>query len=116
MASQQDVEFFSGNDIFFDASFVSEADGEPIDLSGAQRLTYALSKKPNGTAIISKEIGSSLVIVNAPLGYVHVFLSAAETEPLSGEYYHEMRLVNSLGKKVTVMYGAVNVLTNLIRD
>lgn len=117
MANQQDQEIYSGNDIIWECSFLDELTELPMDISGAQKLTYALSKTAkSGAALITKEIGNGVVIVNPANGQAQITLDAADTEPLSGLYYHEIRLVNALGKKLTLMFGAITINTNLIRD
>ena len=117
MATQQDIEFFSGNDVVLDCSFTDESTDLPFDLSGAQQLTYALSKNArSAAALITKTLSDGVVMVNPSNGQVQIVLSAAESEPLNGVYYHEIRVVNALGKKLTLMFGQVTIAVNLIRN
>ncbi len=117
MAAQQDIDFFSGNDVLLDLSTVDSLTGLPMDISGAQQLTFALAKKAGSSApLVLKTLADGVVMVNPALGRVSIILGADETEPLKGLYYHEIRLVNSAGKKLTLAYGVVTISENLIRN
>lgn len=117
MAQQQDISYFSGNDISFAGRFTDEATGDPLDLSGAQMLTYAVSRSATArTPLIEKQLGDGVTVVSPTGGLAQIVLGSSDTEPLSGTYYHEVRLVNAQGRKMTLLYGKVTVLPNLIRS
>ncbi len=117
MAKEQPFEVFSGNDIVLKVSVTDEDnDGAALSLLGAQELIWSLAKKAGGTALITKALVTGVTITDAENGKVDVVINAADLEPLKGEYYHEMRLTNSQGKKSTLMFGTVTIDENLIRS
>lgn len=117
MALEQDFEIFSGNDILLQISVTdADNDDDPLDLSGATDLIWALAKNAKATAIITKDILDGVSITDPTEGEVEITVSSSELEPLSGEYYHELRLTNSAGKKITLMFGTATINVNLIRS
>jgi hypothetical protein len=115
-AREQDFEVFSGNDKILAVTIVDE-DGVAVNLGGVQEIIWAIGKTASGTAKFTKSMTSSEIeVVDAAGGRVDVIIDAEDLEPLSGDHYHEMRITDALGKKTTVMYGAVVVMTNLIRN
>jgi len=119
MATQSDFSEFSGNDIDLKVVVIDEATNEPLNLTGAQALVWALGKRAKASlALVTKTLENAGVeITNALEGMVTVHLAAADTEALkAGDYYHEMRLVNVAGKRATLMYGTATIQENLIRN
>jgi len=117
MAKEQAFDVFSGNDIVLKISVTDEDNnGAALSLVGAQELIWSLAKKAGATAILTKTLSNGVTITDAANGLVDVVISAADLEPLKGEYYHEMRLTNSQGKKSTLMYGIATIAENLIRS
>lgn len=118
MATQSDIElYFSGNDAKLLFTAVDEDTSNALNLSGALALQWRLAKKVSaGTPIIQKDLSSGIVITDAVGGIFEVTIAAADTEPLKGEYYHEVRLTNAAGKKVTLAYGVFAITENLIRN
>lgn len=118
MAIQQDIEFFSGNNVSLDCAFVDQGsiDEPPFDLSGIQRLEYGLSRKAQGQPIFKKDLNDGVTVLSPVNGLAQIILNAEDSEPLSGIFYHEVRVVDSHGKKLTLMYGSVTIKTNLLRD
>jgi hypothetical protein len=115
MALKSDMEAFSGNDLTLEVT-ATDQDGSALDLSGAQALIYAIGKSATGGALITKGLGSGVTVTDAAGGVLEVALSADDLEPLNGAYYHELRLTNAAGKKSTLLYGAVTVSPNLVRN
>lgn len=117
MALEQNFETFSGNDVVLVVTVedADAGDGSPLNLAGAQEVIWALAKRANATAILTKTLGDGVEITDAAAGEVEVTLTSADLEPLRGDYYHEMRVTNSAGQKATVMYGDVTLKINLIR-
>lgn len=116
MSLEQDIDVFSGNDTLLRVTVTDADTGAALDLTGAQELVWALAKKVNApTALVTKNLANGVVITDHVNGVVEVAVGAADLEPLKGPYYHELRLTNSDGKKVTLLFGVVTVQDNLIR-
>lgn len=113
------MDLFSGNDVLLHVTAVdADSNNAALDLSGVQDIIWALSKKVNGSAIITKSLvgtPSLVTVTDAANGKIDITLSSDELEPLKGPYYHELRLTNADGKKVTLLFGAVTIQENLIR-
>jgi len=72
-----------------------DGDGLPVDVSGAQSIRWAVARSVSDPAIITKSIGSGIVI-NSPTSF-YFDISDAESEQLSGHYYHEAEVINDAG-------------------
>lgn len=116
MPAEQDVSIYSGNDALLQLT-VNDESGNPIDLSGALALIWALAKTARAAVpLVEKTLGAGVTIIDAVNGRADITVDAEDIEPLSGTYYHEVRLTNIAGKKVTVTFGTVTIPVNLIRD
>jgi hypothetical protein len=117
MAEESPFELFSGNDATLKVTVVDKDNNNlPVNLSGVLSILWKLALLPSSkTFKIEKSLSSGITVTDAANGKVEVVLTAAETEPLKGAYYHEMRVTTSGSKKVTVMYGEVLVSENLVR-
>ena len=117
MSKQQDIEFFSGNDLELHCTVLDET-GAIKDLTGALDVVWALAKSEGAMPpILSRDLAAGIVITAPTLGKFVVTLTSALTEPLAGKgkiYYHEARVTDSAGKKSTVIWGTVVVRGNSI--
>lgn len=114
-AQQQDFEVFSGNDKVLRCTLVDDA-GAPVSLAGILGAEWALAKTATGTAKITKTLGAGIAVFNEDGGVLDVTVTDDDLEPLAGEYYHELRVTDSSGKKTTVLYGDVTIFPNLVRS
>lgn len=96
----QDFEMFAGNskDII-----ITMADSS--GLSGAT-IKWVLKKSVNGQLITMKTVGGGISI---GLTFFTVRLNPADTEGLSGRFYHEAELTDVLGNVSTVTTGHVTI-------
>jgi len=110
----QDFELVSGNDKTLNFTTLDK-DGKVVDLTGAI-LIWAMSRTAaNKTRLITYTSPTNVVITDAAKGLFSVSIQAADTEGLSGaDYYHEVRLVNAGGLKITLVIGTMTLLDNII--
>ena len=118
MALNQLIEFFSGNDVLLNYTVVDEA-GVAKDLTGATAVIFVIAKVQGDPPLVSKSLGSGVVVTTPLQGKFTVTLVPADTEALKGlpkgkPYYHEARVTDAAGKKVTVTYGDLNLQDNSI--
>ena len=116
MANQlipQDFEIVSGDNssVQFD---VTNQSGAVVDITSAT-ATWALARRNHSTTLVSKTVGDGITIVDGPNGVLLVSLDQTDTASLSGDYYHELQIVQSSGRKTTAAYGTASVLTDLIQ-
>lgn len=115
-ALEQNFEVWSGNDVTLNISvFQDEELSTPYNLSSVTALIWAIGKSAKAAVTLQKTLGAGIQILDALTGKISVTLTAADLEPLKGEYYHEMRSTSSAGK-ATIMFGSVNIIENLIRS
>lgn len=90
-----------------------DGDGLPVDISGAISIRWAVARSVNGTAIITKSIGSG-IIINSPTSF-YFDITDTESELLSGSYYHEAEVINDAGLVYTPLFGQMIVPKTLIK-
>ena len=82
--------FFKGSDFFIEFQTLQE-DGTPENITGFA-LAYTLWKHPDDTtALLTKTVGSGIVITDAPNGIGRIIFVPADTATLkSGVYFHKL--------------------------
>ena len=94
---------------------VSNASGGILDLTGAQAVRWVMSAVPAPPAILSKALGSGITITNATGGVVQVALLSADTNTLSGTYYHELQIEDVNSNWSTVAQGIIAIAPHTLR-
>lgn len=94
---------------------VVEADDSVVDLNAVQSIVYTLhgvapSKDPDAPALITKSVGSGVSVTDASGGVFEVDVLKDDTLPLwPGKYYHQVMLVNSLGRTYKPLSGTAQL-------
>ena len=112
---QQNFEMFQGDSKDLVVT-VSDAAGQPVDLTGASIKWRAAPAVDSAVATISKATGSGIVITDAVAGEFTVSLVPADTQTLDGEFYHEAQVTDAAGAVSTVLSGHLTILPALIGD
>jgi hypothetical protein len=115
MALEQSISFFSGNDVELNYTITDDA-GAPKDLTGAAAIIWVMAKAAGKAGLVTKGLGTGVTITTPTQGKFKVTLVPADTEGIKGgrTYYHEARVTDSVGKKVTVTYGDLLLMENSI--
>ena len=93
---------------------VSDSQGAAVDLSGAA-IAWQLARSAGAAApAVAKALGSGIVITDGPNGVFTVMLDPADSETLSGLYYHEAEVTDAAGQRSTVLSGVATVVPTLI--
>jgi len=87
--------------------------GSPISLIGAT-ITWFLAHKSMAPILLTKTIGSDLVVTDASAGKFEIRLEQTETAALEGEYYHQATVIFPEDFKSTVSRGYLTVLPNIV--
>lgn len=103
---------YQGDDLRLSFSVV-DSYGDDVDITDATNIKWQLSSRPNSTAIISKAIGSG-VVISAPNEF-YFDLAASETDALLGNYYHEAEITTDTGKKYTGLSGNFKIKPTQIK-
>ncbi len=107
----QDFELHAGNSRVLEVTVTDVSDGTPIDLTGYTPVTWVMVDKPGGTALVTKNLGSGVVLTAPVTGVLQVTLLGAGTKAVTpGRYYHEVFLIDLSARPFTVTIGNVNLL------
>jgi hypothetical protein len=110
MANEQivgdDPVYFSGDALLLQVT-VRDSSGSVLDLAafGLTEATWVLAKKQGAAPLVTKTIGSGVVITTPPGndGRLDITIDNADTEALKGDHYHELQLEPG---PLTAMFGA----------
>ena len=102
---------FSGNTRVLRVT-VLDQDEVVVDITGAT-AEFIMAKRPGKSAVVTKTVGSGIVITDATNGLLEITLEPADTETLSGTFHHELEVTDLGGRKTTVLFGTVTVRLNV---
>ncbi len=110
----QNFELVSGNDKTLQFTALDEFD-VVINLTGAT-IVWAFAKTATAKATLFDYTSpTNVTITDAEGGLFEVEIQSADTEDMKGgEYYHECRMESAAGNKITLAYGVVVLLDNVI--
>ncbi len=98
------------------------SNGCPLDISGGY-FWFTVKEDINdldSAAVISKELGNGINIINGPLGNLLITLAPADTDGLlieeSKSYYWDLQYQDSLGTVQTVFIGKLKILLEVTRN
>lgn len=116
-AQNQDFELPQGDDRTIPVTVTNEDTGALLNLSGMTiRWWFALYQ--SGEAIVKKGNGAGetgLAITDAGAGVFTITLDSADTEGLSGYFYHEAEITDVAGKKRTILTGQIHVKSTTVK-
>ena len=110
----QNFELVSGNDK--DVRFTTlDQDDIAVDITGATIIWALARSAKNKSALFTYTSPTNIAITNGLAGKFTVSIQDTDTLTLkAGKYYHEARVTSAAGKKITVAYGEVDMLDNVI--
>ena len=92
---------------------VKDANGTAVNITGAS-IKWQCARSFGKASDISKTTSSGISITDGANGVFTVTLTAANTESLRGNFYHEAQLTDSGGAISTVLFGTMKVNPALI--
>lgn len=109
----QNICLFSGDDlrVFIE---VYDTTGAPVDISSAESIVWAFAKNADSSIIVQKTLGVDLFIANPTSFFFD--LVPADTDTISGSYYHEARIVTDQDLIYTGVSGQLKIKKSLIQD
>lgn len=110
-AINQDFSTYAGDSAIPQFAIV-DGSGAPIDLSGAHQITFTVQRSVTTTPVLQKTLtGGGITFVNPPgaNGKIQVAILPADTSVLTGQYIHEVVIVDSTGAVSTVATGVMEV-------
>ena len=106
----QNYTMFSGDSKVITVT-VTDADGAAVNLTGAT-ISYVIFD--DGSATITKTVGSGITVTDAAAGTFTITLAASDTASLAGAYYHECQVTDSSGNISTIFTGTVTMNEDMI--
>src|SRR6185437_701627 len=90
---------------------ITDASGNPYDLTDVENINWALSALPVTDALIQKSKTGGGISVNSPAtdGIFTVTLEATDTAALVGAFYHEAQIIDSEGNPDVVATGTATI-------
>lgn len=104
----QNFEMFAGDtkDIVVT---VDDGDGIPVNLTGAS-IKWVLKKATvTGAQQVLKTMANGIFLTDPLAGEFTVRLATADTNAISGKFYHEAEVTDSSGNVSTVFTGTVKI-------
>lgn len=93
---------------------VTDDDGNPVDLSGSQELTFAVARY--GTTEVTKTLsGGGITVTGSDNNVATIQLDASETADLEGEFDIELQQTDGGGNVATLTRGVLTIEADLIK-
>ncbi len=84
-----------------------------VPITGAT-ATFVMSKTEFSPILFTYTVGSGIVITDGAGGILTVTIAAVDTEPLIGQHYYEIELVDASLKISTIALGRITIRKNQI--
>ena len=101
----------SGDTFVIKATTTDKA-GAIVNISGAA-IKFGLYTVVDNGEVLTKTVGSGIVITDGVIGLYEVTVDAADTAALAGRHFHETEMIVSSTTR-TVMVGVVNIKTDRV--
>lgn len=99
----QDFETYAGDTFIISAS-ISGSDGGAYDLTAVSSMKWMLMEAPGAASLLSKGYQNGTgITISASIATITG--TAGDTSSLAGIYYHELQIVDSVGRVSTAMVG-----------
>jgi hypothetical protein len=97
---------------------VVDSDGAAVSLVGAQSIKWWAAKKVTSTVrLLEKSVASgSITVLDAAGGVLSIPILPADTAAITGDYYHELEVIDSAGDIGTVLIGTMTVARALVTN
>lgn len=103
----QPFEMFSGDTKDLNVTVLNQ-DSAVVDLTGAS-VDFTISKKPGGAALVTKTVGSGIVLTDPTNGVMDITLNPADTVSLKGAYHYQCRVTDVSLRETTVLFGTATI-------
>ena len=106
----QNFEIYAGDDTKLGIT-VTDANGNPVDITGADIIWEAKRSEASATTVLAKNTatGGGIAITDGPNGVFEVTITDTDSAPLVGLYYHKS-VVTLTDDTSTVLTGVLTVL------
>ena len=110
MSNQQALNFFAGEHWIISVTYL-DGDGNPIDLTGALAIEWAIGATKNAGPIHTASIANGeIAVVDAVAGQADISVPPASQASIDPSvYYHESRITNATGIVSVQFHGSLAV-------
>ncbi len=110
MSNEQALTFFAGEHWIISVTYL-DGDGNPIDLTGALAIEWAISDTANAIPIHTATVANGeIAVVDAAGGRADISVPPASQSGIGpGVYYHESRITNATGVVSVQFHGSLAV-------
>lgn len=112
--AMQSFPLMSGEDVVLDITVRDNA-GDILNITGAT-VRFAAARTPTGNPIVDSSASpatATAVVQDGPNGLVRVTITDTNTDPLSGDYYYEVKVTDVGGLEAVVTRGWMSFADNL---
>ena len=115
MSNEQALEFSAGEHWIVAVTYL-DGDGNPINLTGALAIEWAIStSKFNNPAHTASLGNAEIAVVDAAAGRADISVPPASQSSLPpGVYYHESRVTNATGVVSVQFHGSLAVASSIL--
>ncbi len=96
---------------------IKDPDGAAISLVGAQSIKWWVARKVTSTTrLLEKAVSTGVTVTDAAGGLVTIELAPDDTKLVSGDYYHELEVIDAAGDIGTVLRGTITIVRALVTN
>lgn len=96
---------------------IKDPDGVPVSLIGVQTIKWWVARRVTSTTkLLQKSLGNGITVTNSAGGVLTIAIDPEDTVAVSGDYYHELEVVDSAGDIGTVLRGTMTVVRALVSN
>jgi len=98
---------------------VKDPAGVAISLVAAQSIKWWVARKVTSTTRLlekSDETDEGITVTNAAGGLLTIEIDPDDTKTVSGDYYHELEVIDSAGDIGTVLRGTMTIVRALVTN
>lgn len=94
----------------------TDANGNPIDLTGYDARMQVRKKKTNQTVLLDLNLGNGGLILGGVTGTIELFISASDTTAITWKQgIYDLELITPTSKVIRFIEGAVSVSLEVTR-
>jgi hypothetical protein len=96
---------------------VKDPAGVAVSLVGAKSIKWWVAKKVTSTTrLLEKASSSGITVTNAAGGLLTISIAPDDTKLVSGDYYHELEVVDATDHVATILRGTMSIVRALVTN
>ena len=96
---------------------VKDPAGAAVSLIAAESIKWWVARRVTSTTrLLEKSVGSGITVTNAAGGLLTISINPDDTKTVSGDYYHELEVIDAAGDIGTVLRGTMTIVRALVTN